>query len=1190
MKFVTTPASILFLLVAFSVFAAAQDLSTQMEPAKGDTSYKNDPGADGTDGLISAPTYAFGALSGVPLEDMSTGTTTLLVNGGSGAPLSPIGFQARFDGGYYTTFDVSQFGYLKFGTELGGIGSSNNQLQSVGDSPKVAPYWNFQCIGSNGKVHYKVVGAPGSRKLVVEWQNMKIDPAAFPCASEPGNATYQVWFYENSGVVQFVYGPGMTSSGGTYSVGMQAGPANNFASVTTFSSSVSYTTADDSQIAGINPGKSYTFSPNVPAAPSGLTATPTQTSVQLNWTDNANNETGYLVLRTTDNVNFYFIAPALPVNTTSYTDTGLDPGTTYTFYVIAYSEGAFSSNVPIQVTTAAIGTVSSLASGGNWSAPSTWAGGVVPAAGDNVTIASGATVVIDTQAVARSVTVGDTGSREDLKQDASPEGGAPAILRFGTAEAYSLTLVRDLTIGPNDVFDSGIGEITQHALVINGDLISNGTLDFSTNSDQAGAVISFKGTSNAVFNGSGPVTDVQKIVLDKEPGASAVVELSTVNFSVKGSTTDSPGAAYLQLVRGTFKISGTFTANYRTFIYTTYQIPDGAGLWLNNPNYTVAPLAVSNFFINGNLRISQGRFNVGVGPTDSAYYRGGGEVMIEGGEVNVSGGFGASAFDGSAKSYTQTGGVVTVCRVVQSSLGGFCFYARSGPNFRTSLAGGEIIIQNPPVNNIYPAYGQSNEPLLSDNTILRLGNALTAQPGIFRIEGRAPNLVIDNSVPGHVVYSSGASAKTINITPGTTLNLNDSAFTLRGDSFINDGTIWGLYSVQDGGLFFDAPNAVYSGSGLVQGALSKIVINSGTLTLNSVNNLRTYAIYLGTGSVINANKITLGNNDNNLSRVWLSSSSTAVGHFDTAPTFDLGTGGQSIYYYQSGSPLATGNEINPTRQLVTLDVTGESIQLSGGDLTAGTIYLNNRARLDTGSFRVVNTGLLYSSYGWVNGTLVKQITTTGNYEFHVAAHEYLEPWVVVTAVGPEPAYLIVRNIDAPMPGLDPSRSLIRHWVIEQSGGSITANFGFRYYGHQANGNGANYKLWRSTGGTPAEYPTIFSTINTTHNEFTIAGTQFSGIWGVGEQLSVPVSIGGTVTTSTGNPIRSATVTISGGNLSAPITTTTGSLGTYSFSGLQSGWTYQLTASAKRYRIPVTPISVTPSGDLGNVNFVANPQE
>jgi protocatechuate 3,4-dioxygenase beta subunit len=103
--------------------------------------------------------------------------------------------------------------------------------------------------------------------------------------------------------------------------------------------------------------------------------------------------------------------------------------------------------------------------------------------------------------------------------------------------------------------------------------------------------------------------------------------------------------------------------------------------------------------------------------------------------------------------------------------------------------------------------------------------------------------------------------------------------------------------------------------------------------------------------------------------------------------------------------------------------------------------------------------------------------------------------------------------------------------------------------------------------------------------------QLTGNWGLGAALApTSVSISGSVTTSTGQPIRNATVTISGGGLPAPITTFTGNFGTYIFSGLQPNQTYLVQVSAKRYRFTLISQLVLADHDVANVNFTANPQE
>jgi chitodextrinase len=82
----------------------------------------------------------------------------------------------------------------------------------------------------------------------------------------------------------------------------------------------------------------------VPAAPTGLTATAVSSSqVNLSWTDNASNETGYTVQRCTGAscTNFAPIA-SLAANTTSYQNTGLAASTTYRYRVFASSSAGNS--------------------------------------------------------------------------------------------------------------------------------------------------------------------------------------------------------------------------------------------------------------------------------------------------------------------------------------------------------------------------------------------------------------------------------------------------------------------------------------------------------------------------------------------------------------------------------------------------------------------------------------------------------------------------------------------------------------------------------------------------------------------------------------------------------------------------------------------------------------------------------
>ncbi len=74
----------------------------------------------------------------------------------------------------------------------------------------------------------------------------------------------------------------------------------------------------------------------IPIQPSNLTSDVlTQSSIELNWDDNANNETGYELMRSVgDNSNFQLLT-TLAANATSYEDTGLTSNTTYVYKVRA---------------------------------------------------------------------------------------------------------------------------------------------------------------------------------------------------------------------------------------------------------------------------------------------------------------------------------------------------------------------------------------------------------------------------------------------------------------------------------------------------------------------------------------------------------------------------------------------------------------------------------------------------------------------------------------------------------------------------------------------------------------------------------------------------------------------------------------------------------------------------------------
>ncbi len=101
-------------------------------------------------------------------------------------------------------------------------------------------------------------------------------------------------------------------------------------------------------------GPLLTRTPPIPNAPGNLAATATSSStINLGWTDNANNEIGQRIERSVgSNANYVYLTN-VGVGITTFTDTGLIDGTQYYYRVRAFNTGGFStySNEQSAITT-----------------------------------------------------------------------------------------------------------------------------------------------------------------------------------------------------------------------------------------------------------------------------------------------------------------------------------------------------------------------------------------------------------------------------------------------------------------------------------------------------------------------------------------------------------------------------------------------------------------------------------------------------------------------------------------------------------------------------------------------------------------------------------------------------------------------------------------------------------------------
>ena len=118
---------------------------------------------------------------------------------------------------------------------------------------------------------------------------------------------------------------------------------------------------EGSPIARTSNGR-ITFETNsIPTAPTGLVALSTgATDIQLTWIDNSNNESGFVIERTTDTTGTWTQIASVTQNSTSYTSSGLNEGTKYFYRVKSYNDNGGSDYTNVAFATTILVAPSSL--------------------------------------------------------------------------------------------------------------------------------------------------------------------------------------------------------------------------------------------------------------------------------------------------------------------------------------------------------------------------------------------------------------------------------------------------------------------------------------------------------------------------------------------------------------------------------------------------------------------------------------------------------------------------------------------------------------------------------------------------------------------------------------------------------------------------------------------------------------
>ncbi|MBU3677232.1 MAG: hypothetical protein FGM54_08670, partial [Chitinophagaceae bacterium] len=296
-----------------------------------------------------ASSYIFTTNPTVACEPLTT-PSILFASGNDdqASGLTPIGFSFSFAGIPYTQFSASTNGLVCLGSTT--VTTWTNTFPgNQGTLPVLMPFWDDLYTAGNG-LRYQVFGTAPNRKLVIDWEVTNC------CVGGTPDKHFQVWLFETSNVIQFVYDYGANINTATIGI---ASSTTEYHSITASSQSTSTTIVNNSNSTWPLQGRSYIFSPPLPCTgtPTAGTATVSpnppcpNANFQLSLTG-ASVATGLTyqwLSSTTGNPGSWIVIPG--ANSNFYTTSLPGSSTMYYRCIVTCTAlgGGFDTSVPVTV-------------------------------------------------------------------------------------------------------------------------------------------------------------------------------------------------------------------------------------------------------------------------------------------------------------------------------------------------------------------------------------------------------------------------------------------------------------------------------------------------------------------------------------------------------------------------------------------------------------------------------------------------------------------------------------------------------------------------------------------------------------------------------------------------------------------------------------------------------------------------
>jgi hypothetical protein len=808
----------------------------------------------------------------------------------------PIGFDFWYDGVRHTTLSVGINGIADFSSSAatgftpGDYDSDNPTHNRISNTTTPQYAWNclavmYGDLTTQNQVDplgtsfmYLTTGVAPNRVFTLEWINLSV----WNQINTGTSWNFQLKLYESTGTFEFIYGT-MTSGTATleYKTGFNApdlsgGLSNAVLMIQQVANSTNFlpqripgtgcvTTLPESN-------SKLVFTPPTPANPTNLTFTLVgQTSMTLNWHDNANNEVGYAIYNSLDGINYSY-STQVAANSTSYTASGLSPETMYYWKVYAVTEGGVSASVN---NSQATGTAANFTSAqtGNWNTGATWGVSGVPTANSNVTIATGHTITIDGDITVNNIIVATGG-----------------ILLIGNDNtARTLNILGNITVNAGAQFMVNTGSNTSnHQLNITGDILNNNIFDLAADADSR-CQITFNRAGNQMMSGTGASTRFYLMNLNMGSINSNVLDVTVSNF-----LTQSTG--FLTITNGTFKYEAPSAIT--PFIANT-TVPLTGGLWVKNSSAVVTTTG-GNLSYTGFVRVTAGALNVGTA-ADQQLLSNGGDIIIEGGVVNVAGSFNRTN-NVTITRFTMTGGTLRVATVGSTSTTLAPFMMDITGSSFTMSGGGIVVVREggAGANDLGYINTGSNTYSMSGG-VLQIGDYTTPAGQTMQVNTNKPVFnFIDSSANATIqLMTNNLTINNNALIAAGTLNANNLNITVGGN-WTNQGT-------------FTPGTGTVTFSGSTGSTITKVAGETfNNLTINKSSNdvsLGGAVTVNGTLNFASAHNLLLGTNN-----LTLGSTATVSGAADGKCVVTNGTGVVSRIIAAAGSftfPVGVSTRYNP---------------------------------------------------------------------------------------------------------------------------------------------------------------------------------------------------------------------------------------------------------------------------------------